>query len=98
LNSTKDGVRDGLTFEVDVIDTWAMTVTPVPGVFTTKKLDNYVFEDARNEPSHSPANPISRCASARERVYHRPMRINFLTNSSWWLAQPVPPFVPRPCK
>ncbi len=42
----KDGVRDGLTFEVEIIDTWAMTITPVPGIFTTKKLDAYVFADA----------------------------------------------------
>ena len=42
----KNGVRDGLTFQVDVIDTWNMTITPVPGTFVTKKRDAYVFEDA----------------------------------------------------
>ncbi len=41
----KNGVADGQRYQVEIIDTWAMTVTPVPGVFTTKKLDNYHYVD-----------------------------------------------------
>jgi len=42
----KNGVVDGQKYAVDVIDTWAMTITPVAGEFVTKKLDGYHFVDA----------------------------------------------------
>ncbi len=42
----KNGVADGQRYRVEVIDTWAMTITPVPGEFVTKKLDDYQFGDA----------------------------------------------------
>jgi hypothetical protein len=45
----KDRLTDGLKFSVEIIDTWNMTITPVPGVFVTKKRDNYVFEDAEKK-------------------------------------------------
>jgi hypothetical protein len=53
----KGGVRDGLTFQVDVIDTWNMTITPVPGAFVTKKRDAYVFEDADKKSVTLPGTP-----------------------------------------
>jgi hypothetical protein len=43
----KNGVTDGMTFTVDVIDVWDMTVTPVEGEFVAKKKDAYHFVDAR---------------------------------------------------
>ena len=60
----KAGLKDGDRFSVEILDTWNMTITPVPGVFTTKKRDNYVFMDAGGAPSCCPPPPISRCASA----------------------------------
>jgi hypothetical protein len=42
----KNGVADGQRYKVEIIDTWAMTITPVEGEFVTKKLDNYHFVDA----------------------------------------------------
>jgi hypothetical protein len=41
----KKGVADGMRFSVDVIDTWNMTVTPVPGEFIAKRRDAYSFVD-----------------------------------------------------
>jgi hypothetical protein len=42
----KNGVVDGQRYQIEVIDTWAMTITPVEGEFVTKKLDMYHFVDA----------------------------------------------------
>jgi hypothetical protein len=44
----KNGVEDGQRYVVEVIDTWAMTITPVEGEFVTKKLDGYHFGDAQS--------------------------------------------------
>jgi hypothetical protein len=43
---------EGMKFTVEVLDTWDMTVTPLPGVFTTKKKDGYslVDQDGRTVP------------------------------------------------
>jgi hypothetical protein len=53
----KRGVTDGMRFKVDVIDTWAMTLTPVPGEFVTQKRDNYYFGDAQNRSVPLPGKP-----------------------------------------
>ena len=42
-------MKDGLAFQVEIIDTWNMTITPVDGVFTTKKRDAYYFEDVEKK-------------------------------------------------
>jgi hypothetical protein len=42
----KSGLADGIRFTVEVLDTWNCTITPVEGVFTAKRLDNYTFVDA----------------------------------------------------
>jgi hypothetical protein len=52
----KNGISDGLKFKVEVIDTWNMTITEVPGTFETKKKDNYVFEDAEKKAVELPGN------------------------------------------
>lgn len=44
----KNGLQDGMRFKVDVIDTWNMTITPVPGEFVTKRKDSYTYVDASN--------------------------------------------------
>lgn len=53
----KDALKDGLKFQVEILDTWNMTVTPVPGTFTTKKRDAYVFEDAAKKSIALPGKP-----------------------------------------
>jgi hypothetical protein len=39
----KLGLKDGDSFAVDILDTWAMTITPVAGSFTVHKKDEYDF-------------------------------------------------------
>ena len=53
----KDELKDGMTFRADIIDTWNMTITPVPGTFTTKKRDAYVFDDADGKAIKLPGKP-----------------------------------------
>lgn len=53
----KNGVADGQRYAVDVIDTWAMTVTPVPGEFVTRKRDNYHYVDASGRKVALPGKP-----------------------------------------
>jgi hypothetical protein len=51
------GVIDGQQYHVDVLDTWAMTITPVDGVFTTKRQDSYTFVDAKGRAVTLPGKP-----------------------------------------
>jgi hypothetical protein len=53
----KNGVADGQKYTVEIIDTWAMTITPVPGEFVAKKLDNYHFVDAAGRTVKLPGKP-----------------------------------------
>jgi len=53
----KNGVADGQRYQVEVLDTWNMTVTPVEGEFVTKKRDNYHFIDANNRKVKLPGKP-----------------------------------------
>lgn len=46
----KPGLEDGMTFTAEILDTWNMTVEPVPGTFTVRKQDLYFFAD-ENERS-----------------------------------------------
>jgi hypothetical protein len=41
----KTGLEPGMKFKVDIIDTWAMTISPVEGEFELKRRDAYWFED-----------------------------------------------------
>ena len=56
---TADGVApaDGMKFTVEVLDTWNMTVTPVDGVFTLKKADNYAYTDKDGRTVLLPGKP-----------------------------------------
>jgi len=47
----------GRKFSVEVLDTWAMTVTPVPGVFTLQKKDNYSFGNKEGRSVPLPGKP-----------------------------------------
>ncbi|WP_233256522.1 DUF5060 domain-containing protein [Opitutus sp. ER46] len=40
------GVAPGQRYRVEVLDPWAMTVTPVDGEFTVKPADSYTYVDA----------------------------------------------------
>jgi hypothetical protein len=40
-----EGLKDGMKFKVDLIDTWNMTISPVDKVFEVQKLNNYQFID-----------------------------------------------------
>jgi len=53
----KDGLAGGMKFKVDILDTWAMTITPVDGDFVTKKADNYTFVDATARSIPLPSKP-----------------------------------------
>jgi hypothetical protein len=39
----KDGIADGMMFQVDVLDTWGMTITLVDHPFKVKRKSPYVF-------------------------------------------------------
>jgi len=51
------GLADGMKFRAEVIDTWNMTVTPVPGVFEMRKRDAYNFADTDGRSIALPGRP-----------------------------------------
>jgi hypothetical protein len=46
-----------MKFTAEVLDTWNMTVTPVEGTFTLKKLDDYFYGDAEGRKIELPGKP-----------------------------------------
>jgi hypothetical protein len=73
----KEGITDGMQFKIDVIDTWNMTITPVEGVFVTKKKNRYYFVDEHNRAVTLPGKPylalrINRVADTAGTVNHEP--------------------------
>jgi hypothetical protein len=48
---------DGMTFEVDVLDTWDMTITPVGRTFKVKQLNRYVFRAEDGATVKLPGKP-----------------------------------------
>ncbi|MBI5771675.1 MAG: DUF5060 domain-containing protein [Verrucomicrobia bacterium] len=53
----KNGVTAGMKFKAEVIDTWAMTITPIEGEFRAVKADNYYFVDAQGRAVTLPGKP-----------------------------------------
>ena len=53
----KDKADTGAKFTAEVLDTWAMTVTPVRGVFTLEKKDNYTWADKDSRSVSLPGKP-----------------------------------------
>jgi len=53
----KNGLRDGLHFKVEILDTWNMTITPVDGDFVTAKKDNYYFVAEQGRAITLPGKP-----------------------------------------
>ena len=48
---------EGMKFTAEVLDTWNMTVTPMPGVFTLKRIDNYFYGDKEGRDIPLPGRP-----------------------------------------
>lgn len=53
----KTGLKDGMKFRAEVIDTWSMTVTPVQGVFEIRRRDDYTFADKNQRSINLPGRP-----------------------------------------
>lgn len=53
----KTGLRDGMRFRAEVIDTWNMTVTPVDGTFEIVKRDDYTYADKNGRAVALPGRP-----------------------------------------
>jgi hypothetical protein len=53
----RTNLTEGVKFTIEVIDTWAMTITPVEGVFETKKRDDYTFTDKDGRVVPLPGRP-----------------------------------------
>lgn len=51
------GLVEGARFRAEVIDTWNMTVTPVPGMFEMRKRDAYDFADKDGRSIMLPGRP-----------------------------------------
>jgi len=47
----------GMKFTVEILDTWNLTVTPVPGKFTLKKKDGYSYADQAGRTVSLPGKP-----------------------------------------
>jgi hypothetical protein len=53
----KDELKGGERFQVDVLDTWNMTVTPVEGAFVMQKKDAYFLHDPDRPTVALPGRP-----------------------------------------
>jgi hypothetical protein len=51
-------LTNGVRFTAEVLDTWNMTVTPVPGVFTLQKKADYFFADQDGRSIKLPGKPF----------------------------------------
>ena len=57
LPRRRQGPAEGMQFTAEILDTWNMTVTPVPGVFTVIKETEYFFADKSGRTIHLPGRP-----------------------------------------
>jgi hypothetical protein len=53
----KPMLEDGMKFRVEILDTWNMTRTPVDGIMTIRKKDNYLFSDREGRVVTLPERP-----------------------------------------
>jgi len=51
------GLKNGMKFKVELIDTWNMTITPVDSIFEIEKLDRYKFTDKKKSTIKFPGKP-----------------------------------------
>lgn len=78
----KNGVADGQRYIVEVIDTWAMTITPVAGEFVTKKLDGYHFVDVQGRKVPLPGKPGMAVRVRRIGADGQPVKLELLLEGS----------------
>ena len=57
FNLPRKNLADGSTFQVEILDTWNMTVSPVDGSFTAKKDGDYAFKDVNGRSVALPGKP-----------------------------------------
>jgi hypothetical protein len=57
VTASGTSITNGLQFTTEILDTWNMTVTPVPGVFTLQKKTDYFYGDKDNRSIKLPDNP-----------------------------------------
>jgi hypothetical protein len=50
-------LADGMKFRAEVLDTWNMTVTPVPGDFVLRRVNEYFWVDATGRSIALPGKP-----------------------------------------
>ncbi len=50
-------LKEGTKFKVEIIDTWNMTITEYPTIFTTKKLNKYRLTDKDSQSVKLPSKP-----------------------------------------
>jgi Domain of unknown function (DUF5060)/Protein of unknown function (DUF4038)/Domain of unknown function (DUF5605) len=53
----KAKLENGMKFTAQILDTWNMTVTPVPGQFTLRKKNDYLFADEAGRSIPLPGKP-----------------------------------------
>jgi hypothetical protein len=53
----KSVLEDGMKFTAEVLDTWNMTVSAVPGLFTLKKKTDYFYGDRDDRKIELPGRP-----------------------------------------
>jgi Domain of unknown function (DUF5060)/Domain of unknown function (DUF5605)/Protein of unknown function (DUF4038) len=53
----KDGLKAGMQFKVEILDTWKMTVTPVDQIFSIVKHSNYLFQAEGDQKVALPGQP-----------------------------------------
>jgi hypothetical protein len=53
----KSALEDGLQFKAEILDTWNMATTAVPGFFTLKKKADYFFGDLNDRKIELPGRP-----------------------------------------
>jgi hypothetical protein len=78
----KNGVTDGQRYQVEVLDTWNMTVTPVEGEFVTKKLDSYHYVDATGRKVKLPGKPGMAVRVRRIGADGQPVKLELLLEGS----------------
>jgi hypothetical protein len=66
------GLKDPLRLRVEVIDTWAMTVTPLPAVFEAQPADRYVYTCPKHPKVPLPGKPYVALRIRREADRDRP--------------------------
>jgi hypothetical protein len=57
LPNKGDNLKPGVEFQVDIIDTWNMKITPAKKQFTIEKLNRYTYIDKDNSKIELPGRP-----------------------------------------